>query len=113
MFCSIPRTVVRSLSHENILDAVKGAANCGIKQVSFADDWFVQDTAWTRRMMEILIEAQTGIRFRAQTYPSRVVWNLLALMARAGFDEPFLRRRNDDLYTGGFLGQDTPRCEIC
>ena len=87
VFCSISKTPVRSLTHENILCAVRVAADQGITSVSFADDMFIQDSTWSRGLLESLIESHTGIRFRAQTCPTKAVWKLLDSMAQAGFDE--------------------------
>ncbi len=87
IFCSMRKSVVRALSNKTILSTIENAKNHGIPRISFSDDMFVQKIGRTRELVKSISEMNTGIRFRAQTTPSRSIWGLLESISRAGFDE--------------------------
>lgn len=87
VFCSMRKSIVRSLSNEVIIAIAKNAKNHGIFHISFSDDMFVQNIDRTRELLKLISDTVSGIRFRAQTKPNRLIWNLLEPMAKAGFEE--------------------------
>ncbi len=105
VFCSMRKSVVRSLSNKTILSTIKNAKYHGIQRISFSDDLFVQKIERTRELLEMISELNTGIRFRAQTTPSRLVWGLLESMARSGFDELCFGVETLDAGRAEFLGK--------
>ena len=86
-FCSVADRNIRALSHDTILEVLQEAPAHGVSTVSFSDDLFVQDSAWTRTLLERIVALDLGLQFRAQTMANRSVWPLLGLMREAGFIE--------------------------
>ena len=86
-FCATRDRRVRALSHDAILRTIDEAPRHGITVLSFADDAFVQQPAWTSSLLDRIIERRTELRFHALAIPNRTVWPIFEPMARAGFDE--------------------------
>jgi Radical SAM superfamily len=86
-FCATRERGVRALSHEAILRTIDEAPRHGIKILSFADDAFVHQPAWTRALLDEIVARRTELRFHALAIPNRTVWPMFDAMARAGFEE--------------------------
>jgi len=86
-FCSVNDTYIRALSPERTVDVIAEAARRQIEVVSFADNLFVQQPEWNRRVLDGLIARDVRIGLRAQTRAARTLWPLLETMRRAGVSE--------------------------
>jgi radical SAM superfamily enzyme YgiQ (UPF0313 family) len=86
-FCSVADRNIRALTHAKIVEVLREAPAHGVSTVSFSDDLFVQDAAWTRALLEQIVALDLGLQFRAQTMANRSVWPLVGLMRDAGFIE--------------------------
>lgn len=86
-FCSTGDRRVRALSPEKIADVISEAVLHGVEVISFADDLFVQNPSWNRRLLDLLKERKIKASYRAQTTANRTVWPLLRKMREVGFLE--------------------------
>ncbi|MFD0476385.1 radical SAM protein [Nonomuraea thailandensis] len=87
-FCSVADRNIRALSPRKVNEVVRAAAARGLRTVSFADDLFIQRTAWNTELLALLEDPVIpGLEFRAQTIANRSVWPHLEQMARVGFRE--------------------------
>jgi hypothetical protein len=86
-FCATRERRVRALSHDAILRTIDEAPRHGVEVLSFADDAFVQQPAWTRYLLDQIAARRTELRFHALAIPNRTVWPMFDAMAGAGFEE--------------------------
>jgi len=85
-FCSVRDTYIRAISPEKTVSIIEEAARRQIETVSFADNLFIQQPEWNRRVLDGLIDKDLRIPLRAQTRAARTVWPFLGRMRRAGFE---------------------------
>jgi hypothetical protein len=86
-FCALRENARRAMSPAKVVDTVAAAIENGVRIVSFADDFFAQDRAWTRAVVQGLEGLGNRATYVAQTMATRTLWPHLRPMQRAGFRE--------------------------
>jgi radical SAM superfamily enzyme YgiQ (UPF0313 family) len=85
-FCSVRDSDIRAISPEKTVSIIAEAARRQVEAVSFADNLFIQQPEWNRKVLDGLIAKGLQVPLRAQTRAARTVWPFLASMRRAGFE---------------------------